>query len=1088
LCHWRNLETGPPRWAFLAAILPDRASIFSAGKHSPTCGGGAGGPKLGLVLQHDLVGSVTGDLMDTRLETERTFLRTLVNSIPDLVWLKGCDGVFLACNGAFERLCGAKECDIIGKCELDFADAQQADFFRQNDQAALVSGNSCRQEVWLTFADGYCRLFEAIKTPMRDSLGKLIGVLGVARDITAMRQVQEVREQNFRTLAENLPDNIARWDLAGRYLYINPTHERTLGVSASAIIGKEIPEIGKTALEKVIATGEAATFAYQAILVDGVPQIHDISMVPECDDEGCIVSVLGLGRNMTETYRLQEELADKERELRALAESSPGMMGSFYLRPDGAMCMPYVSHKIQDLFGLKPQDVRHDASALLALTHPDDAQRVMDTITASAQNMSSWHEEYRIIHPTQGERWMESNTHPQSHPQGGIVWYGYVHDITERKLIEQRLLLKEHVLDQAHEAVYLLNRTTLRFTYVNAAASNVLGYSREELLDVTLNEICPEFTPEEGRETWEKVLANGSHTFETRHRRRDGSVFPVEIQGSMFEYEGQALSLSLVRDITERKQAEHAVLKLNADISATLSAIPDLLFELDRHGKQLRLHARNPALLSQWNSDFVGQSLNQLLTPDAVGIVMEALDQADETGHSYGKVIGVSVAGRSYWFELSVARKNSLADAEVSFIVLARNVTERFDAEQRIKEHVHFLEGMDRVNKTIQEADDIQIMMTEVLDVVLSIFACDRAFLLYPCDPDAPKWTIPMERHRPQYPGVFFIGGDLPYDQAVADKMRLILRTEGPVKFGAQAGHVIPPVMADQFQIHSLMSIAIFPKTGSPWEFGIQQCSGGRDWKASEQQLFQAVGRRLSDSLSALLAYQNLLDSEEKLRQSNKQLLELSMRREADREDERRRIAREIHDELGQNLTAMRMSVSQLRFQFSATNPELASHVEHMHELATSTLQTVRDVTKSLRPPVLDEGIYVALAWLVNEFQQGKQVVCKLKLPSDSLVVDGDHAMAIFRIVQESLTNVVRHANATRVDINVQNKAGLLEIGIRDNGQGFDVDKVKMEGFGLIGMSERARMTGGSFEVQAKPGLGTSLTVIIPAQKRKEIL
>jgi signal transduction histidine kinase len=284
------------------------------------------------------------------------------------------------------------------------------------------------------------------------------------------------------------------------------------------------------------------------------------------------------------------------------------------------------------------------------------------------------------------------------------------------------------------------------------------------------------------------------------------------------------------------------------------------------------------------------------------------------------------------------------------------------------------------------------------------------------------------------------------------------------------------------------MSMAIYPKNGSPWEFGIQQCSVVRNWKTWEERLFQAIGRRLGDSLSAFLAYQNLLSSEGKLRQSNEQLLELTMRREGDREDERKRIAREIHDELGQNLTALRMSISQLRFQFGAANPELAIHIEHMHQLATTAIQTVRDVTKSLRPPVLDAGIYAALLWLVNEFQNSTQISYTLSLPSGSMAVADEHALTIFRVVQESLTNVVRHAHATKVDITVKAVSSILHICIRDNGQGFDTGKNEMGGFGLIGMRERARITGGSFDVHSKQGEGTRVTVTIPAQKHKEMM
>lgn len=152
--------------------------------------------------------------------------------------------------------------------------------------------------------------------------------------------------------------------------------------------------------------------------------------------DGGSVGIVGCARDITESKKMREELIAKERELSALADSSPGMMGSFYLRADGSMCMPYVSQNIWELFGLRPQDVADDATPLLALTHPDDLLRLGDSIAESAKTMTTWSEEYRILHPLLGERRMKGYTKPQPHPDGGVVWYSYVHDITDVRAAE----------------------------------------------------------------------------------------------------------------------------------------------------------------------------------------------------------------------------------------------------------------------------------------------------------------------------------------------------------------------------------------------------------------------------------------------------------------------------------------------------------------------------------------------------------------------------------------------------------------------------------------------------------------------------
>ncbi|OYY93624.1 MAG: hypothetical protein B7Y41_10225 [Hydrogenophilales bacterium 28-61-23] len=130
--------------------------------------------------------------MPRQLEAERIRLRTLVDSIPDLIWLKDADGVYLACNPMFERFFGAKEADIVGKTDYDFVERELADRFREHDRNAMLAGGPSVNEEWVTFADdGHRALLETIKTPMRDNEGRLIGVLGIARDITANHQYQE---------------------------------------------------------------------------------------------------------------------------------------------------------------------------------------------------------------------------------------------------------------------------------------------------------------------------------------------------------------------------------------------------------------------------------------------------------------------------------------------------------------------------------------------------------------------------------------------------------------------------------------------------------------------------------------------------------------------------------------------------------------------------------------------------------------------------------------------------------------------------------------------------------------------------------
>ena len=208
----------------------------------------------GRVLAWDVDGSplrVCGTSLDTtkhrrvkaELKTSETRLRTLIDTLPDLVWLKDPDGVFLACNKRFERLYGAREADIVGKTDYDFVEPALADFFREKDQAAMAAGKACVNEEKLTFADdGHHEILETIKTPMVDGQGDVIGVLGIARNISERKQAEEklrLSEEKFSKVFAMAPDCITITRLEdGLIADVNMGFEEITGWTRTKVIGK----------------------------------------------------------------------------------------------------------------------------------------------------------------------------------------------------------------------------------------------------------------------------------------------------------------------------------------------------------------------------------------------------------------------------------------------------------------------------------------------------------------------------------------------------------------------------------------------------------------------------------------------------------------------------------------------------------------------------------------------------------------------------------------------------------------------------------------------------------------------------------
>ncbi|MBB3060970.1 tetratricopeptide repeat-containing sensor histidine kinase [Microbulbifer rhizosphaerae] len=212
-----------------------------------------------------------------------------------------------------------------------------------------------------------------------------------------------------------------------------------------------------------------------------------------------------------------------------------------------------------------------------------------------------------------------------------------------------------------------------------------------------------------------------------------------------------------------------------------------------------------------------------------------------------------------------------------------------------------------------------------------------------------------------------------------------------------------------------------------------------------------------------------------RLRHSNALLRRLAARLEFVREEERKRIARDIHDDLGQYLTTMRMEISGIRMLCEDKEPAIVDRTRSLNQLIDQTISVSRSIAASLRPAQLDMGGSSALEWLVEEFSKKTGIECQLEVDAEDINLSDKYITAIFRILQESLTNVARHALATRVRVSIRFPGQELEMLIEDNGKGFESGKAKKHSFGLAGMQERALMLGGELVIDSKPGAGTSI-------------
>jgi signal transduction histidine kinase len=223
------------------------------------------------------------------------------------------------------------------------------------------------------------------------------------------------------------------------------------------------------------------------------------------------------------------------------------------------------------------------------------------------------------------------------------------------------------------------------------------------------------------------------------------------------------------------------------------------------------------------------------------------------------------------------------------------------------------------------------------------------------------------------------------------------------------------------------------------------------------------------------LAHQH---AEQALRTSQEQFRALAARRDQAREDDRARIARELHDQVGQFLTGLRMDIAWINGQFAQDNPPLARKTREMTELVDSSIELVRGICADLRPRMIDDfGLDAVVAWQAKRFQKRSGIACEFVYVGQT-DLRGPRALAVFRILQEALANVTRHSRATKVEITMNSTDGACELEVSDNGCGIDPERLNdIASLGLIGMRERAQAAGCAINLASELGKGTTLTV-----------
>ncbi len=294
-----------------------------------------------------------------------------------------------------------------------------------------------------TFPDGGVGWFDLRIQPVPE------GLFILSIDITKRKHAEEAltaSEDRYRDLVEHSQDLICTHDLDGYILSVNPFAEHSLGYSTDDLLQMNLRDIlapeAHSALDKYLTDIKENGHAKGTMLVQtkaGEQRVWEFNNTLRT--EGVDVPLVrGMARDVTEAYRFEKALREERDRFAKLAATAPGVICSFRMKPDGSFSMPYASPAIEDVYGLKAEDLVNDFSAAMIRIHPDDVEKVNKTVAESARTLTPWRTEFRFNHPQKGEVWIGSHSMPIKEPDGSIIWHGFISDISERKRAEMEII------------------------------------------------------------------------------------------------------------------------------------------------------------------------------------------------------------------------------------------------------------------------------------------------------------------------------------------------------------------------------------------------------------------------------------------------------------------------------------------------------------------------------------------------------------------------------------------------------------------------------------------------------------------------
>jgi PAS domain S-box-containing protein len=605
-------------------------------------------------------------------------------------------------------------------------------------------------------------------------------------------------------------------------------------------------------------------------------------------------------------------------------------------------------------------------------------------------------------------------------------------DITERKLAEAslresetylRLLEQREIVQTSLDGFWVVDTNNARILEANDAFCGMVGYTREELLNMCISDLEVDESPAETAAHLKKIIEVGYDRFEARHRHKQGHLVDLEVSVTHSELDS-GVNFVFTRDVTERKLAEKNLRESESRFRTLFESASDCMLILDMDGRIVDINRTGHERLGYEEHEMLGRRIAEFDTPEHTALTPERIAKIAKEGKVTFEAAHVRKDGTVMPVEVSSNIIQLNGEQRVFSVI--RDITQRKLLEQdlRLKEFI------------LEHARDAVLLSNNDMRFVYANHEACRA----------------LGYRRDELLGLtpFDIDPDVTLEDAQHNLERAL--TEGTITFETR---------------HRRRDGSIFPVE-------------------IRYSLFKYQG----EAMKIVLAR----DITERKR-TEQQVRELSAHLLTAREEEKASVAREIHDDLGSTLAALKIEAHMLDRGLSAEQKKipLFKRVELMAVLLDNAIKATRRIITDLRPTILDDyGLLEALKWQADEFHKHAGIECRVACIHSKAkdckdckdceyTLDKTLSINLFRIFQESLTNVARHSGASRVEVKFRPDSNEVVLSISDNGRGLpEGHTIAPTSFGIRGMRERVVQLGGKIEIGSSPGGGLNVIVILP--------